>query len=318
MIMHTPTKAVNGPKNKKRRSICILVSIFAPLLMAPNEYKQAENAPSAIESSLLGNAFKSVIVEAFNGRLDTENPNKIHMNFTGRSFSMDFWEKNSRIILSIGTRTSKCFNLIIDTDSYEGDLNELYPAENCDDLPRKNLGSFLLKITDHIAESLALHEVSLVDASHISCNNKEDQMASLTFLRAIQKGKGWYEANGYLPAKNDYAIYKSQLIKIHLETINHFIKIINQLKDNPMGPMQNDHRLTEKINLLSDKLQKFSTLMKPQNTNEFVKWLWESDCKSYIIIIDKLLLLKSFNVLFPDNRLAIPQWRKPDLLYKKF
>ncbi len=300
---------------------------------------------------------KSILSSSFGGQLDLADPKSLRVEVQGHLIEMELNQEGPKVYLTIGRRALPCFHFLANIDSHLGFLNRVDLHEECSGLsglgPSQGGGSLLLDLADYLAETLGLFSVELTDAADVSCVvGDREYTASLTFLRAMQKGEGWYESRGYRPIPDDsimdlYSVYRGKTDRILNEKIEDFLKDVNELKDieipdlidkyccSPSSSTREDCLQVKNLNLAIDKLSLLENkigeylrspsegLLIQKTTSHFLTWLWAHDCRYYVDLAKYFLpdiysLGKNFQDIETDTVLSISDWSAPGSLIKSY
>jgi len=156
---------------------------------------------------------------------------------------------------------------------------------------RVRRGSFFLRFVDVLAEGLGLTAVRLVDASHIEGKCTRLPMPpigdgpaqlSLTWLRAMMTGAGWYEANGYLAEDvNERAAYRAYVERMRPQPLAAMVRALAAAA--PEGGPRDEARRAF--------LRLAGTLLDAQPGAvfaDFVSWVWTHHCE-YASVFERYL-----------------------------
>lgn len=203
------------------------------------------------------------------------SPYTYEMQLDGSTFPLEILlhEEDHEVIFHLLSSDSElfCLNMTIWTDTEKADLDNINASE-CYITPKKitGVGTFLLKLADHLALSLGVHTSALLDASEIRCE-KSGTSTSLAFLHFTEDGFTWYETKGYRIStedshEKDWAENKRALYNF---PISHALQ---ELQSRPES----------KDSFLVKKMQLFLQSNAAGTFALFMQTLWKKNCSDYI------------------------------------
>jgi hypothetical protein len=200
------------------------------------------------------------------------------VQFQGRTFPLHFEVHGNTLEFAVkGSVHSDCLKFNADLEKKEGEIEGLYAGNNCP-LPRENQGSVLLDFADALSRTLLLKKTNLLDVASVPCGDTV-KSTSLTFLRNMQKGQGWYESKGFVP--NDYADYRARYDRVRNYELS-------EIEHHPLGGKA-----------IEGLLPKYRATRPASDTlAPFLSWLWKEDCNQYLEV-RKSLFPPGESYLFP-------------------
>jgi hypothetical protein len=135
-------------------------------------------------------------------------------------------------------------------------------------------GNCLLEVAEKMSKALGMKTIKVEDDSGVKC--KENKMeASLRRLRVYQGKLGWYEGHDYKPKKNQKEIYDA----------------LKEFVDYPLASLMRNaaaladlDAIREAKNVLQKRGEEFLKSNREAKVSQFMAWLWEADCDSYVLI----------------------------------
>ena len=180
-------------------------------------------------------------------------------------------KENDNIEINIGSNlrsqsgiTFPCLDLLIKGN--EAYISYIEANKNCNLKAIPNMGTFIHDFAVTLCEQLNIKNIRLQDKSSINCNNES---VSLSFLSVMIKGRTWYQSKGYNLANENYNNVIQQIRNTNIDVLS---GKINQLSN-------------VKVKLWNNFVDKFKKENKENATftlGDFIKYIWEKDCKIYL------------------------------------
>jgi hypothetical protein len=179
-------------------------------------------------------------------------------------------------------------------------------------------GTMLLEFVDTLASELHLTAVRLLDASHIEgkctalpnppVGDDDPPQLSLTWLRAMCTGQGWYEAHGYVAEDPlEHAAYRSYVDRMRAKSLRGMMFAV--IRAEPDHDRWQAHTRDRFVEFAAELLRE-----SPNATfSEFVSWMWRSHCE-YLAVFEERLFSRRAQV---DETLRSWQIELPHHLIKR-